>query len=38
VELLPSFEVLDEYPLTGGDNYLIVWGHQSAPKTPNNGE
>jgi hypothetical protein len=27
-ELLPPFEVLDENPLTGPDNYVIVWGHK----------
>ena len=27
--LLPKFEVLPESPLTGPDNYVIVWGHQS---------
>lgn len=26
---LPEFEVLPESPLTGPDNYVIVWGHQS---------
>jgi len=28
-ELLPPFEILEEDPKTGPDNYLIVWGHQS---------
>ena len=27
---LPPFEVLPEEPLTGPENYIIVWGHQSA--------
>ena len=27
---LPTFEVLPEEPLTGPENYIIVWGHQSA--------
>jgi hypothetical protein len=27
-ELLPPFEVLNENPLTGPDNYVIVWGHK----------
>jgi hypothetical protein len=26
-ELLPDFEILDEIPNTGPDNYIIVWGH-----------
>ena len=26
--MLPPFEVFEEVPLTGGDNYVIVWGHQ----------
>jgi hypothetical protein len=26
-KLLPEFEVLPEYPLTGPDNYIIAWGH-----------
>jgi hypothetical protein len=26
--LLPPFEVFEEVPLTGDDNYLIVWGHK----------
>ena len=25
--LLPKFEVIDEDPNTGPDNYVIVWGH-----------
>lgn len=25
--LLPDFEILDEIPNTGPDNYVIVWGH-----------
>jgi len=25
--LLPVFEILDEIPNTGPDNYVIVWGH-----------
>jgi putative sugar O-methyltransferase len=24
---LPNFEIFPEYPLTGPDNYIIVWGH-----------
>lgn len=28
-KLLPEFEVLPETPLTGPDNYVIVWGHRS---------
>lgn len=28
-DLLPSFEVLEEMPKTGPDNYVIVWGHKS---------
>jgi putative sugar O-methyltransferase len=28
-KLLPEFEVLPETPLTGPDNYIIVWGHRS---------
>jgi hypothetical protein len=27
-ELLPPFEVVDEYPLTANGNYIIVWGHR----------
>lgn len=26
--LLPPFEILDEIPSTGPDNYVIVWGHK----------
>lgn len=26
-DLLPKFEVLEELPKTGPDNYVIVWGH-----------
>ena len=26
-KLLPAFEVLEEDPLTGPDNYVIIWGH-----------
>ena len=26
--LLPPFELLEEDPLTGPDNYIIVWGHK----------
>jgi putative sugar O-methyltransferase len=26
--VLPSFEVLEEDPLTGPDNYVIIWGHK----------
>jgi hypothetical protein len=26
---IPGCEVLDEDPLTGPDNYIIVWGHQA---------
>lgn len=26
--LIPGSEVIDEEPLTGPDNYLIVWGHK----------
>jgi hypothetical protein len=25
--VLPTFEVLEEVPLTGPDNYVIIWGH-----------
>jgi hypothetical protein len=25
---LPTFEVLPEVPLTGPNNYIVVWGHQ----------
>ena len=25
--VLPAFEVLEEDPLTGPDNYVIIWGH-----------
>lgn len=25
--LLPDFDILEESPITGGHNYLIVWGH-----------
>jgi len=25
--LLPAFEVFEENPVTGSDNYVIVWGH-----------
>ena len=25
--LLPEFEILEEIPNTGPDNYVIVWGH-----------
>jgi hypothetical protein len=28
-ELLPAFEVFEESPLTGPDNYVIVWGHNT---------
>ena len=28
-DLLPSFEVLEEMPKTGPDNYVIIWGHKS---------
>jgi hypothetical protein len=28
-ELLPSFEVLEEIPKTGPDNYVIIWGHKN---------
>jgi putative sugar O-methyltransferase len=27
-ELLPPFELVDEYPLTSNGNYIIVWGHK----------
>ena len=27
-KVLPVFEVLEEDPLTGPDNYVIVWGHK----------
>lgn len=27
VDLLPKFEILEEQPLSGKGNYLIVWGH-----------
>jgi hypothetical protein len=27
--LLPSCEILEESPLTGPDNYIIIWGHHS---------
>jgi putative sugar O-methyltransferase len=26
-KVLPAFEVLEEDPLTGPDNYVIIWGH-----------
>lgn len=26
--MLPPFEVFEEVPLTGSDNYVIVWGHK----------
>ena len=26
--LLPDFEVIEEIPLTGKGNYIIIWGHQ----------
>jgi hypothetical protein len=26
--LLPPFEVIEEFPKTGSDNYIIVWGHR----------
>jgi hypothetical protein len=26
-ELLPAFEILEERPSSGPDNYIIVWGH-----------
>ena len=26
-ELLPSFEVYEEQPLTSAHNYIILWGH-----------
>jgi putative sugar O-methyltransferase len=26
-KLLPDFEILEEIPNTGSDNYVIVWGH-----------
>ena len=26
--LLPPFEVIEEFPQTGSDNYIIVWGHK----------
>jgi putative sugar O-methyltransferase len=28
IALLPNAEVIEEDPLTGPDNYLIVWGHK----------
>lgn len=28
-EVLPKFDVIEEIPLTGPDNYVIVWGHRS---------
>ena len=28
-ELLPSFEVIEESPHTGPDNYVIIWGHST---------
>ncbi len=27
-ELLPTFDVVEEYPLSYKDNYIIVWGHR----------
>ncbi len=27
-ELLPSFDVFEEYPLSSEGNYIIVWGHR----------
>ena len=29
--ILPSFEVLEEFPATPFNNYVIVWGHGSSP-------
>jgi hypothetical protein len=26
--LLPAFEIKEERPLTGADNYILVWGHK----------
>ena len=26
--LLPAFEILEENPLTGRDNYILAWGHK----------
>lgn len=31
-ELLPAFEIRDEYPVTAEHNYIIVWGHQPDAK------
>jgi hypothetical protein len=28
-DLLPPYEILEEDPKTGPDNYIIVWGHQN---------
>lgn len=32
LELIPGSEVLEEDPLTGPDNYIIVWGHNISSK------
>ena len=34
-EKLPQFEVFEELPSTGPDNYVIVWGHERVRKSPN---
>jgi hypothetical protein len=26
--LLPAFEIEEERPLTGADNYILAWGHK----------
>jgi hypothetical protein len=26
--LLPAFEIREEHPRTGPDNYILVWGHK----------
>jgi putative sugar O-methyltransferase len=28
-KLLPSFEIFEELPKTGPDNYVIIWGHKN---------
>jgi hypothetical protein len=27
--LLPSFEIFEEIPKTGPDNYVIIWGYKN---------
>jgi hypothetical protein len=33
-ELLPSFEVVDEVPLTAQSNYVVIWGHRNPGIVP----